>query len=129
MNDGLNKKPESGKPNHFEITLMGKYLNFIKSGQKKVEVRINSGQFKNVKIGDTIKFFNRTDEVTCEVTSTEVFKDFRTLLEKAGVENVIPGCKSIDEGNRLINSIPTFQERCKRNGCIALGIKVTSKRS
>jgi ASC-1-like (ASCH) protein len=128
MVESFKDKPSREEVGIIEVTLKNKYLEYIKSGKKTVEVRINSGQFRNIKVGDKIKFFSRSNEVVCEVTSIDKFSDFKTLLEDKGVENVIPDCFSVDEGVRLINSIPTFTERCRKNGCIAFGLKVINQK-
>ncbi len=130
-------KPPTGKPSQkqekkpdYEFTLMKKYLEFIKNGSKTVEGRIASATFRNMKVGETIKFFdpkNPKNYVIVEVTHNNRYRTFRDMLQKEGVQNMIPDCNDLDSGVKLYERIPSYAERCKKSGCVGIGVKVISK--
>lgn len=112
---------------NYEFTLQKKYLDFIKQGKKTVEGRINSGLFQQVKKGDRIKFFNNKNPkefVICEVVFINEYPTFKEMLTGESVELMLPNCDNIESGVAIYENIPTYQERCKKHGCIAIGVKV-----
>lgn len=110
-----------------EFTLHRKYIDLIKSGKKTVEGRINSGGFKNFKVGDKVKFFDGKNPnffVVCVITGIGKYATFREMLEREGVNKMIPEAESLNEAEGIYNRIPSYPERAKRNGVLALRIKV-----
>jgi len=110
-----------------EFTLQRKYIDLIKSGKKTVEGRINSGGFKNFKVGDRVKFFDGKHPdyyVICEIVGIGRYMGFRQMLEAEGVTKMIPEAESLNEAVSIYNRIPSYPERAKRNGVISLRIKV-----
>ncbi len=131
------KTPPSGRPTNqnenkatYEFTLQKKYLDFIKDGSKTVEGRIGSGAFRNMKVGETIKFFdpkNPNNFVIVEVTQNNHYKTFRDMLVGEGVDKMLPDTKTVDEGVKIYERIPNYLERCKKSGCVGIGVKVLAK--
>jgi ASC-1-like (ASCH) protein len=52
-----------------------------------------------------------------------VYDSFRDMLESEGLGKVLPDCDNLEEGVAIYESIPSYKERCARNGCVALNLK------
>lgn len=110
-----------------EFTLQKQYLDLIKTEQKTVEGRINSGGFSNLQVGSKVKFFegkNPKSFVVCEILEVNSYSTFREMLEAEGVENMLPGVASLEKGVQIYEKIPGYKERCQRSGCVGLKIRV-----
>jgi len=110
-----------------EFTLQKQYIDLIKAGQKTVEGRINSGGFTKLLVGSKVKFFegkNPKNFVICEITELNRYNTFREMLESEGVENMLPNIRSLEQGVRVYEEIPSYKERCQKNGCLGLKIRV-----
>ncbi|HPT66374.1 MAG TPA: ASCH domain-containing protein [Candidatus Woesebacteria bacterium] len=110
-----------------EINMKRKYLQQIISGEKTTEGRINSGPFKNVQEGDKIKFFNdggRYISALCEIRGVQKYPGFQEMLEGEGYQTMIPDAVSLREAVSVYNGIPTYPERAREKGVVALRLKV-----
>ncbi len=110
-----------------EVTTKRKYLQQIISGEKTAEGRINSGPFKNVQQGDKIIFFNDGDRyisALCEILEVQKYPGFQEMLEGEGYQTMIPDAHSLREAVDVYNRIPTYPERARENGVVALKLKV-----
>jgi ASC-1-like (ASCH) protein len=127
MNTELPKLRER-KEFDFEFTIQAKYLHFIIGGIKTSEGRINSGQFSQIQVGNKVRFYNQKSRsyAICEILSKNEYSSFKEMIIGEGLENMLPDCKSVDVGVGVYNSIPTYADRCIKNGCLGLGIRVLS---
>ncbi|MCE2982620.1 MAG: ASCH domain-containing protein [Parachlamydia sp.] len=116
-------KPAAGNAVN-RVTLKQPYLNQIISKVKTVEGRINSGQFRNIRAGSHIIFFNGGTEVECKIIAKRPYNSFRDMLESEGVKKCLPNVNSVDEGARVYDSIPSFTQRANQNGVVALELEV-----
>ena len=69
---------------HYEMKLNAKPFDQIGSGMKTIEMRIDKGERRNLKIGDTITFTHRDDpnrKINAEIIALHVFRDFRELYQ------------------------------------------------
>lgn len=110
-----------------QFTLQRKYIEFIKSRRKTAEGRINSGGFSRLNEGDKIRFFDGRDPdygIVCEINGIARYKGFREMLEAEGFSTMIPDVESLEEAVNIYNKIPSYTERAKRNGVLALRISV-----
>lgn len=110
-----------------EINMKRKYLKQIISGEKTIEGRINSGPFRNLHQGDRIKFFNDSGvyiSALCEVGEVHKYKGFQEMLEKENYRTMVPDAGSLNEAVNIYNGIPTYPERAKEKGVVALRLKV-----
>jgi ASC-1-like (ASCH) protein len=113
--------------NFVEYTLQPKYINLIRSGQKTCEGRINSGGFANLSIGQTIEFFSKKDpsnRVSCRVVGINPYNSFYDMLVGEGVENMLPGVSSVEEGVRIYENIPSYMDRARRSGVVSLRLEL-----
>lgn len=108
------------------MPLKRQYLNLIASGEKTVEGRINSYPFKNLKIGTKINFFcTGSQDVTCEVIKVTEYRNFREMLEKEGVSACLgKAVRSLDDGVRIYDGIPGYQQKAAQNGVLGIKIKL-----
>ena len=79
------------------------YFRQLKSGEKKLEIRIGYPWVKNVQQGDTITFENYGPN-KFDVKRVTVYDDFAKMLEAEGVERIFPGM-AFEEGLRTIREI------------------------
>lgn len=66
------------------MKLNPKYFEYIKTGTKRIEIRLNDEKRKNIKIGDEIIFQKEPElkkEIVTEVVDLIVKKDFKELIE------------------------------------------------
>lgn len=73
----------------------------IFSGTKKVEVRKNGPTWGNVIAGDRLLISDVTDPITkylFKVVAVRKYKGIEECLEKEGVEKLLPGKKTMEEG-------------------------------
>lgn len=96
------------------------YLSFILNGQKTIEGRLNKGKFKDLQIGDILII--GPEENKFIVNSLTLYKSFREMLEKEGIENIIPNKNTLDEAESVYHSFYT-KEQEEEFGVVAIGIK------
>lgn len=114
------------QPRRHSVTLRKKYIHQIRSGQKTIEGRINSGMMLKMKPGDEVRFFymhNKFDDVVCKITKIEKFVSFAEMLEACGYKNCITDVRSLREAIDLYASIPKYPEKAARFGVLAIHIQ------
>lgn len=122
-----NSGSRTGRP--LEATLKNQYVAMINNGTKTTEVRIHAGMFHNLKIGHTIRFFcggRQPDEVTCEITKLNIYKSFEDMLTQEGYKSCLPDASSLESAIRTYHNIPSFTERARKSGVVAIHIKKVS---
>lgn len=113
-----------------QLKLNTQQFKAIKSGAKKIEGRtpkdINDRRYEQMKIGDNITFTNNGtgEEITCEVVSASHYKDVRSMFEAENIENILPGTLDIESGIKTYNDIDGYEERIKKFGIYAIGVKL-----
>lgn len=95
-------------------------MSFILNGQKTIESRLNKGKFKNLQIGDILII--GPEEKKFIIDKLTVYKSFREILEKEGIENIIPDKKTLDEAGSVYYNFYTKKQE-EEFGVIAIGIK------
>ena len=97
-----------------------KMYELIKEKKKTVEGRVNDDKTAVIPIKDII-IWNET--LKAEVVDIKKYQTFKEMLEKEGVENVLPGLKTIDEGVEVYYMIPGYKEK-EKNGVLAFHLTV-----
>ena len=92
---------------NIQIPLKQPWLNFIKSGQKTVEGRLNKGIFSRLKQGETITFINKKLKLEVLVTYIKHYKSFEELLMAEGIKHVLPNVSSINDGVKIYHQFYT----------------------
>ncbi len=100
-----------------------KYFDQICGGLKTVEGRINKIPYANVKKGDYVAFSSDTNTFYAEVLNVETFPSFRSYLTFFGVNACLPGVCSVEEGEELYRSFPSYRESERAYGVIGIKIK------
>lgn len=99
--------------------LQEKYLRLIKEGKKKIEGRLYDEKRKRIKPGDIIIFEGR---LKVKVKGLRVYHSFKEMLEKEGLERVLPNVKSIDEGVKIYRKFYSEEEE-KKYGVVAIEVE------
>ncbi len=95
----------------------------IRNGRKKVETRAATERYRKIKTGDIIKFVCGKDGFEKQVSKAEVFKTIRALLRVYGVKEINPSIDSEKELRELYNTFPSYREKIKKCGLIALELR------
>jgi ASC-1-like (ASCH) protein len=106
-----NKTGGSTDSSYHKITLQQKYLDLIKSNKKTVEGRLNTGRFKNIKVGDIVEWFSSNNKVITEIIFIHKYDSFENMLKHETIDLVLPGIKSISEGVDIYNEF--YEEKIK----------------
>lgn len=108
-----------------DLAIQKKYFDAINAGLKTAEGRINSAKFKDLKIGAQIIFTCAEDyskKIICTVQAINVYPDFKTMLQKEGLQNMLPGIKNIAVGISIYESFHGYKEAVKKYGAAAIRI-------
>lgn len=114
-----------GGSKHYKFTVQEPWFTFIRLGQKKVEGRLNIGIFSKLQAGDTIEWINKKNNQSFVVIVNEITKygSFKEMIEKEGIENVLPGIDTIEKGTAIYRQ---FYEEAKEKQNGVLAIKMIS---
>lgn len=108
-----------------DLSVQKKYFDAINAGIKTVEGRVNSNNFKDLKPGMPITFTCSDDyskKINCTVQAINVYPDFKTMLKKEGLQNMLPGIKSIEIGVGIYESFHGYKDAVKKYGAVAIRI-------
>ncbi len=103
----------------WRMGLQEEYLRAIAEGKKKVEGRLYDEKRQGIKPGDTIIFENK---LMCVVKDVRVYSSFREMLESEGIENVLPGVESVEEGIMVYRRFYS-EEKEKKYGVAAIEVE------
>jgi ASC-1-like (ASCH) protein len=102
----------------------------VESGEKTMEGRVSepSNPKKNyllMNIGDTIIFecLETKRRTKTKVVYKKHYKNVEECLNEQGLEKMLPGVNSIEEGINLYNNFPGYKERIKRFGIYAISFE------
>ena len=108
----------------YRLYVREEYLEMIKNGEKKIEVRVAYPQLKGIKAKDKILFNN---EVPAEVISVKKYETFRQVLREEPIEKIFPDKPSFEQAvKRFHNMYPKWKEN--RYGVIAIKFRLLKPR-
>lgn len=111
-----------------QMNLEGSYFESMKLGDKIYEVRVFDKKRQQVSLKDQIEFKHEDSKITVSVEKMLLFDNFKEALLCVGIENALPGCKSLDEATKIYESIMTsngsYKELAKEQGVVAMRIKL-----
>ncbi len=108
----------------YRLRVREEYLDYIKSGEKRIEVRVAYPQLKGIKPGDKIIF---NDEVPAVVTGVKPYETFRQVLREEPIKKIFPDEPSFERAvKRFHNLYPKWKEN--RYGVIAIRFKLLRDR-
>jgi len=103
----------------WRMGLQEEYLKAIAAGKKRIEGRLYDEKRQAIKPGDEIIFENK---LMCVVKDVRIYSSFKEMLEKEGLENVLPGVKSIEEGVKVYRRFYS-EEKEKKYGVAAIEVE------
>ncbi len=113
--------------NIININVDEPYKTFILEGKKTIEGRLNKGTFIKVQAGDILQI--NPNGAQLKITGKNIYLSFREMIEKEGIENVIPDKSKIDDAVNVYYKFYT-KEQEKEFGVVAIKIsKISSKTS
>ena len=91
----------------YEKNLSEPWFSLIKLGIKKVEGRLNKGDFANMNIGDFILFTNNElgfeRKFKIEIKNISYYDNFKTYLENETLDKCLPSIDNIEDGLKVYN--------------------------
>ncbi len=104
----------------YRLRVREEYLDYIKSGEKRIEVRANYPQFRDIKPGDKIIF---NDEVPAVVTGVKRYETFRQALREEPIAKIFPDDPGFERALKRFHGLyPKWKEN--RYGVIAIRFKL-----
>ena len=105
------------------LNVSDKYYKLLITGQKKVEGRTFTEKRRLYKIGDLIEITNQnfpTERQVFIITDLILSSTFRELIEKVGIQNILPGVETAEQGVAVYHSIPGYTEEEYKYGVIGI---------
>ena len=101
------------------------YFDAIKDGKKIYETRVYDKKRQQIKLLDTIKFFERDTKrtFTKQVIELAYFSNFEDAIKEVGIKKVLPNARSLKEGVKLYESFPGYKEGAKKLGVLRIKFK------
>ncbi|NJE30162.1 ASCH domain-containing protein [Thermococcus sp. 18S1] len=103
----------------WRMGLQEEYLKAIAEGRKRIEGRLYDEKRQGIRPGDEIIFENK---LVCVVKDVRVYSSFREMLEKEGLENVLPGVGSVEDGVRVYRRFYS-EEKERKYGVAAIEVE------
>lgn len=98
-----------------------RWFQHLQRGTKNIEARLTT-KVKDVQIGDEIKFVSKKNHTTREVESMQFYPSMQLLFACEGMETVLPGVKTMDEGIAVFRKWYDLKTE-KRVGVVAVRLK------
>jgi ASC-1-like (ASCH) protein len=108
--------------NVHELHCQEPWFSLLREGKKSVIGRLNNETSALIKTGDQIKFFNDDKNFLLTVFKIEHFSTISIYLETVGLQNALPGIKTIKEGCKVFLEFHT-QEEIKKYGVLAFWVQ------
>ena len=89
---------------NWELTLKKIYLDQMRNGKKRLEVRVGYSKIKRIAAGDSIVFLSRDDEYQAHVKAVRNYKSFSEMLDVEDAGQIVPG-KSKREVEKALKAI------------------------
>ncbi|MDV3104416.1 MULTISPECIES: ASCH domain-containing protein [Thermococcus] len=104
----------------YHLKVHEEYLEFIRSGEKRIEVRVAYPQLRGIKPGDRIIF---NDSIPAIVTEVKRYETFRQVLREEPIEKIFPDEPSFERAlKRFHGMYPKWKEN--RYGVMAIKFKL-----
>ncbi len=101
------------------INVQEPYHSFILEGKKTIEGRLNKGEFASINVGDILEL--EPEKIRFSVIEKNIYKNFKEMIEKEGVENVIPNKNDINDAVDVYYKFYT-KEQEQEFGVVAIRI-------
>lgn len=99
-----------------EMKLDSKYYRAILSGKKPYEIRLLDEKRKLLQVGGVITFRdsnNKENSFQVKILELKTFQNFEEAISSVGIENVLPGVKSLEDGVKIYHKIANYKEKAE----------------
>jgi len=104
----------------YHLRVREEYLDYIKSGEKRIEVRVAYPGLRGIQPGDKLIF---NDSIPAVVTGVKRYETFRQVLREEPVKKIFPDEPSFERAvKRFHGMYPKWKEN--RYGVIAIRFKL-----
>lgn len=107
-----------------EMKLRPEYFEYIKTGTKRIELRLFDEKRELIKLGDTIKFLKepeKTEELQVKVIGLLRYDNFKDLLNDFPIEVLADKSMSKEQLLHILEEFYTLEEQQKYG---VLGIRI-----
>ncbi len=94
------------------------WFSLVRDGKKTIEGRLNKGEFVK---GMVIEFWNGDESFHCIVEKVVEYPSFRVMAFMEGIEKVLPGVSSVEEGVAIYRKF--YSEEDEKKGVVAISLK------
>ena len=103
------------------LRINARYLSMIKSGQKKLEIRVAYDHIKKISPGDLVRLVSNSsaEYITRDVREVRRYRDLDQMLKHEDIDQVLPGFTPDEALRRLREIYPPAKERL---GIVVLGL-------
>ncbi|MFY9806473.1 MAG: ASCH domain-containing protein [Pseudonocardiaceae bacterium] len=109
------------RPRAHEMGIYKRYFDFIASGAKTTEIRVNDSSRAKLTVGSLIRFRCRDEEVLTRVTRLSRYPDFDTMFDHESPASVNPTATREDQLANIRQIYPPEREAL---GVVAIGIEL-----
>lgn len=99
------------------------WFSHIKSGKKKVEGRLNKSWVSTLQKIDRIIWADADSQFSTIVEDLKHYGSFKEMLEKEGIQNVLPGIDTIEDGVQIYRKFYSEADE-KKFGVIGIHLKL-----
>lgn len=104
----------------YKLYVRDEYLEMIKSGKKKIEVRVAYPQLRGIRSKDKILFNNL---IPAEVVGVKSYETFRQVLREEPIKQIFPDEPSFERALKRFHELyPKWKEN--RYGVIAIRFRL-----
>lgn len=94
------------------MRLKKKYLEFIKRGEKTLEVRVGYNNIKTIKAGEPIAFMSRDERLVRTVKEVRKYLNFSEMLQSEDFKLIAPSVANSEAAEKLLMDIyPSHKEK------------------
>lgn len=105
---------------NISINIQEPYYSLILQGKKTIEGRLNKGKFATIQVGDILEL--EPEKIKFIVDEKTIYKNFRAMLRKEGIINVVPDKNNLDEATDVYYQFYTKKQE-REFGVVAIKIK------
>ncbi len=110
--------------NILKIRATDKYIfEAIKSGKKKVETRAATPRNVKMQTGDEVVFVCGKQSLKKTIKEATKYRTIKAMLKDYKVKDIAPDLKNENELRDMYFAWPSYQDKIKKYGIIALEIK------
>lgn len=98
-------------------------FNEIKNGLKTVETRAATIRYRNINKGDIVIIVCGKQRIIKQVKRVRHFKTIESMLKNISLKKIMPSVKSVVDAYKIYYSYPSYKEKIKEFGLVALELK------